>query len=497
MKKFFKFAAIAAVAAAFVGCNKTEGPVDDGKDPGTTTPTYTEDITFTLEEKEVEENKAKFGVEHNGTKTDTWYYFATTETNIDAAIQAEAAVLASGKAELENATKKNVTVKNLEPETKYTFVVFAMKADGTVYGTPGTAEFTTTAVPEPEPEPTPDPTPDPTPGEYTINPAWTVTYIGDYEEGGKLYEHVVTVETADSNPYFVTAWPVAMFEQYGIETIVDAEIKSWKELIAQYPGATFADVVYTESIMTQVGIDPEYGTKWYAMAIGCDTNGNATGLYALSEVIDLENLGGAEEELTAEYAAWLGDWTFTGANGVAFNVTMKLGKANQTYKLAGWEGPDSEGLDIKVEWMADYGIWVIYAQSFGTYNFGTSGNGEIWLTPESKDGYIYPAEGIPACIGGMTEDGQMVVEGYSEELEDGSVVEMATMMYLAKLEADGKWYNITKVKEWPTFPLTVTPATKATTYAVKEFKGGKKTLNPLAPKTFKTFSLCDMSVRTF
>ena len=30
-----------------------------------------------------------------------------------------------------------------------------------------------------------------------------------------------------------------------------------------------------------------------------------------------------------------------------------------------------------------------------------------------------------------------------------------------------------------------------------EFKGGKKTLNPLAPKTFKAFSLCDMAVRTF
>jgi hypothetical protein len=176
---------------------------------------------------------------------------------------------------------------------------------------------------------------------------------------------------------------------------------------------------------------------------------------------------------------------------------MRQGKANQTYKLAGWEGPESEGLDINVEWMADYGIWVIYAQSFGTFSFGQSGNGEIWLTPESKDGYIYPADGIPACMGGMTEDGQMVVEGYSEELEDGSVIEMATMMYLAKLEADGKWYGITSVKEWPTFPLTVTPATKATTYAVKEFKGGKKTLNPLAPKTFKTYGLCEMSYRTF
>ena len=497
MKKFFKFAAIAAIAAAFVGCNKTDDPVDDGKDPGTTTPTYTEDIAFTLEEKEVEDTKAKFGVAHTGTKSDTWYYFATTSTDIQAAIEAEvAAMLSAGKMDLENSTKKNVTVKDLEPETAYTFVVFAVKADGTLYGEPATASFTTTAVPEPEPEPTPDPTPNP--DGYTVNPAWTVTYIGDYEEGGKVYDNVVVVETTDTNPYFVTAWPVDYFNELGIAKIVDEEIKAWNEKLAQYPGATWADIVYAESILSQVSIDPEHGTKWYAMAIGCDTNGKATGLYALSEVIDLENLGGGEDvELTPEYAAWLGNWTFTGSNGVAFDVTMKQGKANQTYKLAGWEGPDAEGLDITVEWMADNGIWVIFAQSFGTFSFGPSGNGEIWLTPKSKDGYIYPEDGIPACLGGFTQDGQMVVEGYSEELEDGSVVEMATMMYLAKLEKDGKWYGITSVKEWPTFPLTVTPATKATTYAVKEFKGGKKTLNPLAPKTFKTFGLCDMSVRTF
>ena len=493
MKKFLKFAAIAATAFALLSCEKDPQGGDTQKPDGgsTNTPTteYTEDLKFTLEVAEVEADQAKIKVEHNGTTKDTWYGFATTESDVNKAI---ADVLAEGNVTLKKNTKTNVTVRNLEPETEYTFIAVGIKADGTQYGEPATVKFTTAKAEEPTP-------PTPTPGEYTINPNWTVTYIGDYEEGGQVYDNVVVVETTDTNPYFVTAWPVDYYEELGIEAIVAAEIEAWEEMLAQYPGATWADIVYSESILAQVGIDPEYGTRWYAMAIGCDTNGKATGLYALSEVIDLENLGGGNEdvELTPEYAAWLGDWTFTGANGVAFDVTMKQGKANQTYKLAGWEGPESEGLDIKVEWMADYGIWVIYAQSFGTFSFGASGNGEIWLTPESKDGYIYPAEGIPACMGGMTEDGQMVVEGYSEELEDGSVVEMATMMYLAKLEADGQYYGITSVKEWPTFPLTVTPATKATTYAVKEFKGGKKTLNPLAPKTFKTFSLCDMSVRTF
>lgn len=489
MKKFFRFAAIAIAAIALFSCEKPQG--DDTQTPGgnekpeQTVPEYTEDLTFTLAVTEVEADKAKIKVEHNGTTKDTWIGFETTETDIEKAI---ADFIADGNVTLKKNTSTTMTVRGLEPETKYTFVAVGVKADGTVYGTHASVEFTTAKAEEPTP---------PAPEEYTVNPNWTVTYVGDYEEGGKVYDNVVVVETTDTNPYFVTAWPVDYYEELGIEAIVAAEIEAWEEMLAQYPGATWADIVYAESILAQVSIDPEYGTKWYAMAIGCDTNGKATGLYALSEVIDLENLGGEEEEPTAEYAAWLGDWTFTGANGVAFDVTMKQGKANQTYKLAGWEGPESEGLDIKVEWMADYGIWIIYAQSFGTYSFGASGNGEIWLTPESTDGYIYPAEGIPACMGGMTEDGQMVVEGYSEELEDGSVVEMATMMYLAKLEADGKYYNITSVEDWPTFPLTVTPTTKATTNAVKEFKGGKKTLNPLAPKTFQTFSLCDMSVRTF
>ena len=489
MKKFFKFAAIAAITAAFVSCTEKPGP-EPTPEPGPgTTPEYTEDLTFTLEVAEVEADKAKIKVEHNGTTKDTWYGFATTESDVDKAI---ADVLEEGNVSLKKNTKTNVTVRSLEPETEYTFIAVGIKADGTTYGEPATVKFTTAKAEEPTP-------PAPTPGEYTINPNWTITYIGDYEQNGKVYNHVITVETTDTNPYFVTAWPVEAFDQVGIATVVEEEIKAWEELLAQYPGATWAnDILYAESILATVGIDPAYGTKWYAIAIGCDTNGNATGLYALSEVIDLENLGGGEDvELTPEYAAWLGNWTFTGSNGVAFDVTMKQGKANQTYKLAGWEGPDAEGLDITVEWMADNGIWVIFAQSFGTFNFGASGNGEVWLTPESKDGYIYPADGIPACLGGFTQDGQMVVEGYAEELEDGSVVEMATMMYLAKLEKDGKWYGITSVKEWPTFPLTVTPATKATTYAVKEFKGGKKTLNPLAPKTFKTFGLCDMSVRTF
>ena len=487
MKKFFRFAAIAVAAIALFSCEKPQG--DDTQTPGgnekpeQTVPEYTDDLTFTLEVVEVESDQAKIKVEHNGTTKDTWYGFATTESDVEKAI---ADVLAEGNVTLKKNTKTNITVRNLEPETEYTFIAVGIKADGTTYGNHAIVEFTTAKVEEPTP---------PAPEGYTVNPNWTVTYIGDYEEGGEVYDNVVAVETTDSNPFFVTAWPVEYLEEYGIKQITEWEIESWKELIAQYPGATFADVVYAESILTQVTIEAEYGTKWYAMAIGCDTNGKATGLYALSEVIDLENLGGGEEEEpTAEYAAWLGDWTFTGANGVAWPITFSKGKANKSFIMTGWEGFGDLG--VVVEWDATNQIWAAMIQNLGTFEFQGGKTGDVWFAAYDAEGYFYPVDGIPAFLGGYDEEGNRVAVGYAPQDNSGNTIDFVMAGYVIDF-GQNQYGVLSNPEELLTFPVTITPATKATTYAVKEFKGGKKTLNPLAPKTFKAFSLCDMSVRTF
>ena len=491
MKKFFRFAAIAVAAIALFSCEKppqgddTQTPGGNEK-PEQTVPEYTEDLTFTLAVTEVEADKAKIKVEHNGTTKDTWIGFETTETDIEKAI---ADFIAEGNVTLKKNTSTTMTVRGLEPETKYTFVAVGVKADGSVYGNHAIIEFTTAKAEEPTP-----PTPPATEG-YTVNPNWTVTYIGDYEEGGKVYDNVVVVETTDTNPYFVTAWPVDYFNELGIAKIVDAEIEAWEEMLAQYPGATWADIVYAESILSQVSIDPEYGTKWYAMAIGCDTNGKATGLYALSEVIDLENLGGGEEEEpTAEYAAWLGDWTFTGANGVAWPITFSKGKANKSFIMTGWEGFGDLG--VVVEWDATNQIWAAMIQNLGTFEFQGGKTGDIWFAAYDAEGYFYPVDGIPAFLGGYDEEGNRVAVGYAPQDNSGNTIDFVMAGYVIDFGAE-QYGVLSEPTTLLTFPVTITPATKATTYAVKEFKGGKKTLNPLAPKTFKTFSLCDMSVRTF
>lgn len=488
MKKFFRFAAIAVAAIALFSCEKppqgddTQTP-DGNEKPEQTVPEYTEDLTFTLAVTEVEADKAKIKVEHNGTTKDTWIGFETTETDIEKAI---ADFIAEGNVTLKKNTSTTMTVRGLEPETKYTFVAVGVKADGSVYGNHAITEFTTAKAEEPTP---------PAPEGYTVNPNWTVTYIGDYEEGGKVYDNVVVVETTDTNPYFVTAWPVDYFNELGIAKIVDAEIEAWNEMLAQYPGATWADIVYAESILAQVSIDPEYGTKWYAMAIGCDTNGKATGLYALSEVIDLENLGGGEEEEpTAEYAAWLGNWTFTGANGVAWPITFSKGKANKSFIMTGWEGFGDLG--VVVEWDATNQIWAAMIQNLGTFEFQGGKTGDVWFAAYDAEGYFYPVDGIPAFLGGYDEEGNRVAVGYAPQDNSGNTIDFVMAGYVIDF-GQNQYGVLSNPEELLTFPVTITPATKATTNAVKEFKGGKKTLNPLAPKTFKTFSLCDMAVRTF
>lgn len=498
MKKFFKFAAIAAIAAAFVGCNKTDDPVDDGKDPGTTTPTYTEDIAFTLEEKEVEDTKAKFGVAHTGTKSDTWYYFATTENDIEAAIQA---VLASGKVDLENATKKNVTVRDLEPETAYTFVVFAVKADGTLYGEPATADFTTTKTPEETPDVPPTP---PTTDEMTINPNWSVAYSGAQEYEGKVYEHTATVTSTDQNHWFLSAaYEKEMFDaavaKYGLTAIAQAELDGLKDYVKQvneYYGQNFTavDLAYVGTDWDAIAIEP--GKEYVVMAIGIGADSELSMLYAISDVIKLE-----EEDMTEAYAAWLGNWTFTGANGLTQNVTFSKGIANQSYKMTGYEG---QSLPVTVLWNAEKQFWQINNQNLGNFTLtDESGNNpapaEIWFLGKDAEMNFFFSEQLPICMGGMFEDGTLGCIPFEGTLqtEEGDfeyvVNDMNFFAYLTETEQIS-WISGTYKTGFPTFPITITRA--SATASTRSVENGIKHISKVMaiPCTFNSF-LTNFNIR--
>lgn len=478
MKKFLKLAAFAALVAAFASCEPgTNDPVnnENGKDPVVQEPTYSENLAFTLEVTEVDTDKAKVKVSHNGTDTDTWYAFATTETNVENAVKEEVAKLvANNNIPVKKQKEATVTVKDLTPETDYTFIVFGLTAKGEVYGTAAHTTFKTEAEA----------------AGFTVNEAWTVEYSGAGVIEEEEFEHIISVTSTDENYYFITVFSEADYAEFGAEAIAAFQYEELLEMIGIFNDAygmelTILDLSYNTS--SAEPFDLEAG-EWRAFAIGVTPEGQLSGLYAVSDLITI-----VEPDPTEGYASWLGNWTLTGANGLTQEVTFSKDRVNKTYVMTGYEGEEAEGIEVIVDWIEEQQCWMIVNQFVGTYSFGNAGNGDIWFMGNDAEGQFYPMEDIPICVGGEAEDGSLVAIGYTEEETDEETGE--TFSYIVdtmgfSADIGGKWYYISSIYEvgYPTFPMTITPsAAAASTLSVEKSKKNVRIFTP-ANRTFKAYA---------
>ena len=440
MKILTKVAAILMVASALLSCkkepvNNVPNEPEKPDQPNVEVEIeYTEDIEFSIKVLSVDATTAEIEVEHTGTEDDTWYGFATTSTNVKVAMADMVAELTENDDEkvtgLLNGYSKTIKLEDLEPETKYNYIVFAITEDGDVYGTEEHENFKTTT-------------------NYRVNSAWTVEFTGRQFIGEEEYANTVTVTSKDENPYFMTIVTKDRFESTEIKTLLTEELESLKKFIDDYN--TYYDVVTTFKSWCFSGkaIDAfglESGHDYIAMAIGASEDGELTGLYAYSEVFKPY-----EEEMTEAYASWIGDWVFTGANGVAFDISIRKDKSNKTFAMTGWEGEEASHCEVIIDWYGD--SWMIWSQHILSGSDPTYGNFDIYFCPvntENGKGYIGD---YPMCIGAVTKDGSRMVGIYQEE-----GFTFTHMQFLAEWP-DGL-YRVTHTTEFPTFPITVTPATK-------------------------------------
>lgn len=469
MKDTFRILLMAMLAIALASCDKTPQPEPE---PEPEKPELNQNLTFTLEVAEVTANSAKINVSHNGTSDDTWYGFATTNTNVNEAVSEKYTELTSSASisGLKKQTSYTATVNGLEPETDYVYITFGLSADGELYGKASSVKFTTAK------------------GELVMeaNKAWKVEYTGAGKINNQEYDHTITVTSTDNNKYFITGYDKATFEANTIKDIAEYELEYLKAWLNEYNSANGSNITLDQMLFEGSGMDALTLTPgdWYALAIGVDDNGELSGLYAVSDLITIE-----EEEPTEAYASWLGDWTWTGSNGVAWDVNFAKGISNMSYYLGGWEGGAVP--EIPVEWMPEEEAWVIYTYNYGTFDFGNNMAGDVYVNGNDGE-YIYPMEGLPICVGMIDEEGNRVCYGYSEEMEDGTVINISYMHFIADIS--GQYYMLSETTEWPTFPITITPASKATKSAEVE-KGSVQTFAN-APYTLKTYyrSYCE-SVR--
>jgi hypothetical protein len=137
---------------------------------------------------------------------------------------------------------------------------------------------------------------------------------------------------------------------------------------------------------------------------------------------------------------------------VGFKVNLSKDKSNLTYVKTGWETPD---FDVIVDWYPTENTWILWSQYIGTYTSAGYGDFDLYFVPANyvEGGQeVYATDGLPICIGCDMPTGERMVVGYSED--DKSLY---SHMRFAGVWSDGIG-GITATTEFPTFPLTVSPA---------------------------------------
>jgi hypothetical protein len=383
ISKFLSAVCAAVMAVAVFSCTPPAGE-------GPNAVELNQNISFTLLVSDVTTESAKVTVTHDGDRNDTWYGFVTTEGNITGAVEAKVLeLLSSGKISVKKTASTTVSLSGLEPGTDYYYVVFGLTAEGVVYGEPESVFFTTEDLPSAI--------------TYRENTAWNVRYTGEGTINGNKYDHTVTVNSTDKNYYIISVYTADTFNQYGIDAIANDAVADLKDWIASYNQQNNANITFSQMLYQGNGMDAFYldaGESYRAIAVGAGTNGQPTGLYALSDVFTIAD-SGSDTEMSKEYSAWLGTWTLKGANNTVFELTLSKKQNNLSYTMTGWER--FKDMPVEVLFNEEYAALEFHSQLIGTYEFQDYGNGDVYMYGGAGE-YYYTGEYLIA-VAGQTETG--------------------------------------------------------------------------------------------
>lgn len=467
-KNFMMYAMAAVVAMAMTACG-TPTPGDEPTPGGNTG-----NVTFTVEAV-AGETTATINVSHTGTAENTWYGFLTTESKTNDLDLIFAVTTAGVKAEkLSTGTTATINLTDLELATEYKYVVFGLNADGSMYGTAGSAVFTTEdgrSVAE--------------------NSAWTVEYIGDYtdEESGKTYINCVKVTSTDDNTYFVDyftpeQWDMVKTDMYGY--VEGSLIPQMKAALAQinaqyeaagYPPFTFADL-FLYSGSSVVSLDELDPGQYIAVAWGITADEKVGRLYAKSAEFEV-----VEEDATPEYSAWLGNWTVTGPGStwseeaknyvdgeVSFDITITKNVNNKSFLVDGWNG--ITGLPFVAAYDAEYDAFDIEGQILAENVEFSDGSIASQIILGGIMGNSVYLEAFAYAI--HAEDGSVKVAPYKYDLGEAEPFVFPEIIHFVAYEGEQGLYYLSDIIS--STSMAMTPAAAPAAVRAKDagmFQGKK------------------------
>lgn len=437
MKKNFKFLLFAAAALFAVACGQenTEPDTPVNEDPEVE---LNQDLAFTLEVTSVEADQAKIKVSHNGAATDTWYGFVSSDVKADiyTLMAAEVAdLVADGKVSgLKKQTSTTVTVRNLEPQTDYVYIVFGLSAEGEVYGLPSSVEFKTIR--------------DASKLEETND--WKIGYQRGENQGQTA--EIFTIQCAEGKGYYFTTVDEATLEANNmtatdyVRYVVDTEVPMYLEY-----GYRWSDLYISESytLASSRMISGDY----IAFAIGYDAKGVSTGYFSSQKFTVVE------EKAEAGYEQWLGSYDVTASyqwadettgeimtEDVTYTVTLRHVDNNYMYAMTGWEENGDISNDVR-EYVGEYAVPVYYEdgklafvettleyvefEGAGEYSFGFYGIGNIGYQGQTYEGTLCGFDGLTMAVAETADGGQTGVISGTKQSVSGYDIKYTGMFYCA------------------------------------------------------------------
>lgn len=370
--------------------------------PGFATFTTAEDFTvvvFNVELAEVTGHEAHFKVTHNGKDSYTWYAFATQDfdSDINDLVSAKAA---ESLDMLNRGASTDVSLLELASDTDYRYIVFGIKENGAVYGTPAEVTFKTledfdgirfqveaTKV-----------------GKKSAEIAVSHDGREDYTWFGFLAEDLET--------------SISRLVESRAEVLTDAEIQTGKNVTIPLSGL-------------------ETGVTYRYIVSGIK-DGEVYGIPGYVEFT-------TEEHVVTPYEKWLGKWSATGSDGTVMNFEITKKVTDQTYNITGFgedspleAGFDAETGDLQLLYQqaGSNSKWTFYLAGIGTNNYVAYGDND---------------KGILGIVK-LTGDGTATGEGneYDYSFSDGStehyiVSWIGIFGYGQRSDGSTGWVNFTDV----------------------------------------------------
>lgn len=279
-------------------------------------------VCFNLSLNEVKSNSASLFITHNGSNRDTYVGFVLEGTVSDIYDEINRYISSFSDTDkikdlIKNQKKKLVDITGLFSESKYTYIVFGINEDMSLYGTPCSIEFTTSE------------------NSLILNEqdTWNIQYCGtDIYDNGYYSKTLVEVPKDVEDRFFICVYDSATIARFRTEKdfiVYATETFCSKENVSEDEDFWInSSSVYTKSMYYYKYL---YEGKYISYAIGVNADGTPTGDYVKTSPYYVEEYPSLES-----YSNILGSWKMYSVSGNSYDVFFTKDKVNRSFIMTGW-----------------------------------------------------------------------------------------------------------------------------------------------------------------